>query len=377
MQIRPVRDPAIRSATQGLRVWLRAAACLSAVAALAACSSGPRMSATQEAARYEAKAARNYAPPGPPSDPWGPYITEAAATYDVPERWIREVMRQESSGQVMATSSPGAMGLMQIMPSTYDELRARYSLGDDPYFPHDNIMAGTAYMRELYDLYGAPGFLAAYNAGPGRMDDYLSRHKGLPDETRNYVARIGPRIAGVQPQRPSQAGQYAMNQIPVNIPPGPRNPGRTPSPAPMALAETRRSGLGRGSVEVATLAPPPVPPRPPSVVAQAAPAPSGGFHLIPQAMADTLPRQSVAGSSWAIQVGAFGNEALARAAAETARNKVQILGARPMVGQTKQASTTLYRARLTGLSHEAAIQACQKLGKSGSNCIVLSPDVQG
>ena len=117
--------------------------------------------------------------------------------------------------------------------------------------------------------------------------------------------------------------------------------------------------------------------RPPSVVAQAAPAPSGGFHLIPQAMADTLPRQSVAGSSWAIQVGAFGNEALARAAAETARNKVQILGARPTVGQTKQASTTLYRARLTGLSHEAAIQACQKLGKSGSNCIVLSPDVQG
>lgn len=372
---------AIRPATPEWRRWLRASVCLGAVAALAACSSGPRMSAPQEAAQYQAKAARNYAPPGPPSDPWGPYIIEASTTYDVPDRWIREVMRQESGGQVMSTSGPGAMGLMQIMPATYDELRARYSLGDDPYYPHDNIMAGTAYIRELYDLYGSPGFLAAYNAGPGRFDDYLNRHKTLPDETRNYVARIGPRIVGSEPQRPSQAGAYASNQIPLNIPSGPRYPSR-PS-APTALADTRRSGLGHSTVQVATLAPPVPPPSPPPAsrqpmaVASSTPPAGSSFHLIPQAMADTLPRQVSSGSSWAIQVGAFGNEALARAAAETARNKVQLLGARPMVGQTRQASTTLYRARVIGLTHESAVQACEKLGKSGSNCIVLSPDAQG
>ena len=53
------------------------------------------------------------------------------------------------------------MGLMQIMPKTWTELRARYGLGADPYDPHDNILAGAAYIRELHDRYGSPGFLAA------------------------------------------------------------------------------------------------------------------------------------------------------------------------------------------------------------------------
>ena len=53
------------------------------------------------------------------------------------------------------------MGLMQIMPKTWIELRARYGLGADPYDPHDNILAGAAYIRQLHDRYGSPGFLAA------------------------------------------------------------------------------------------------------------------------------------------------------------------------------------------------------------------------
>ncbi len=359
------------------RQWLRFGACMTAMAALAACSSAPKVSSTQEAAQYRAHAKADYMPPGPASDPWGPYIVEASNAYDVPQRWIREVMRQESSGQVMSTSAPGAMGLMQVMPGTYDELKTRYGLGDDPYYPHDNIMAGTAYLRELYDLYGSPGFLAAYNAGPGRFDDYLSRHKGLPDETRNYVARIGPRLGGDQPIRPSPASQYAMNQIPLNIPAGPR-PSRIPYQQPVALAENRRSGVPRGSIVQTPIAPPPAPPQ---AFASASPAPSpqksGGFHLIPQAMADTLPHQSLSTSGgsagWAIQVGAYANSALARAAAETAMGKVQVLGAKTQVGATQKPTGTLYRARIVGLSHEAAMQACQKIGK----CIVLSPDAQG
>ena len=353
---------------------MRLVAGVAALAALAACSSPQRMDATKEAAQYRSHAHGNYNPPGPPNDPWGPYINEAAQAYDLPERWIREVIRQESSFQVMSTSSPGAMGLMQIMPATYDELRVRFNLGDDPYDPHDNIMAGSGYLRALYDLYGSPGFLAAYNAGPGRLDDYLLHHKTLPDETRNYVARIGPRLDGTQPSRVSPAQNYAMNQLPYNIPPGPR-PNRFNTPAPVALADNRRSSAAPGRV-VSTPLTSPTPTRspPPQMLAQAAPG-KDGFHLIPRAMADTLPRGANSAPSWAIQVGAYANPALARAAAETAHSKVALLGSKPVVGSIKQGGNTLYRARLVGLSHDAALQACQKLGKS-AGCIVLSPDAQ-
>ncbi len=356
--------------------------CLSfvALASLAACATGPKITATQEARQYQARARPTYTPPGPPSDPWGPYILEAADKYDLPERWIREVIRAESSGNVLDTSAPGAMGLMQVMPATYDELRARYALNDDPYEPHDNIMAGTAYLREMYDLYGSPGFLAAYNAGPGRWDDYLSHHKNLPDETRNYVAKIAPRIQGVDPIRPSPATQYAMNAIPMYIPAGPRYPTRARTQAPVALADTRRTGYARSAVQTAFLAEPvrPMSP-PPQVFAQAQPAPQSarpGFRLIPQAMADTLPRQTGGATNWAIQVGAFGNESMARAAADSARGKAAVASAHSAIGTVKQGSGTLYRARLVGMSREAAVQACEKIGKSHSSCIVLSPDAQ-
>jgi hypothetical protein len=101
-------------------------------------------------------------------------------------------MRQESGGQEDVISWAGAMGLMQVMPDTYDGLRDRYNLGDDPFEPHNNILAGTAYLREMYDRFGSPGFLAAYNAGPNRLDAYLNSGRALPSETVNYVASIAP-----------------------------------------------------------------------------------------------------------------------------------------------------------------------------------------
>ncbi len=101
-------------------------------------------------------------------------------------------MRQESGGQEDVISWAGAMGLMQVMPDTYEGLRDRYNLGEDPFDPHNNILAGTAYLREMYDRYGSPGFLAAYNAGPRRLDAYLSYGRALPSETVNYVASIAP-----------------------------------------------------------------------------------------------------------------------------------------------------------------------------------------
>ncbi len=202
---------------------------MAAAALLSACAGhAPPMTATQEAATYVARAKPSYAPPGPPQDPWGPYITEASRKYDVPERWIREVMRVESHGHeftaagALITSPVGAMGLMQVMPATYDELRARYGLPDDAFDPHNNIMAGTAYVREMYDAFGSPGFLAAYNGGPARLEDYLTHNRPLPAETRRYVAMIAPYIQGEWPQSRSPAEQYAVNQLPMDIPAGPR-----------------------------------------------------------------------------------------------------------------------------------------------------------
>src|SRR5207248_3856908 len=150
--------------------------------------------------------ARYYPQPGSPDDPWGPYIREAAARYRVPEQWVRAVMQRESGGEQQATSPVGAMGLMQVMPGTYEELRVRHQLGDDPYDPHNSILAGTAYIREMYDRFGAPGFLAAYNAGPDRVDSYLAGRAVLPDETVNYLAAITPNLGADVPR----SGPFAV-----------------------------------------------------------------------------------------------------------------------------------------------------------------------
>jgi len=135
-----------------------------------------------------------YPPPGPPDDPWGPYIVEAATRFQIPQQWIRAVMQQESGGEEQAVSPTGAMGLMQIEPETYQELQATYGLGADPFDPHNNILAGAAYISEMYQRYGAPGFLAAYNAGPEDVDEYLAGNSPLPDETVNYLADVTPNL---------------------------------------------------------------------------------------------------------------------------------------------------------------------------------------
>ncbi len=505
---------------------LRVISSVTAVALLSACASTPQYSAQQESRSYLSRAGRTYTPPGPAHDPWGPYINEASTKYDVPERWIREVMHQESGGRMygrsgtLVTSGAGAMGLMQVMPGTYDELRARYSeLGDDPYDPHNNILAGTAYIREMYDIYGSPGFLAAYNAGPGRLDDYLTRNRTLPGETRRYVASIGPKLGGDSPNRPSPGEQYAMNAVPLAIPDGPRyasasapirasvpaysaavasvlnpasaepvqtasngyvpggpirfspqreaapaqafaaaepirlQPQAAPDPAsftpaepirlspqpdvdPTSLAPPEPIRLRPQPVQVAAVEdlPPPapvqartfyvppaaprqafqaarlpeppapaprpvqvaqasrlpmvVPPEPPrqyaSVQAPFGPAPRPlAFSLISRANAEPVvphhagPVSSVAGN-WAVQVGAFANEGLASAATQSARGQARevLAYAHTVVAGVRQPGGVLYRARLTGLSHDAAAQACERLQRSRTKCMVVSPDAQ-
>jgi len=361
---------------RGLRAII---ACL-ALACLAACGGGHR-------AAYAPREA-NYTPPGPPHDPWGPYIVEASRRYDVPEAWIREVMRVESGGRPLALSPAGAMGLMQVMPATYAELAQRHDLGPDPYHPRDNILAGTAYLREMYDRFGNPAFLAAYNAGPGTLDQYLAGRRGLPDETRRYVAMIAPRIAGIHPENRAAPSAYAYAALPANIPPGPRRPGRG---APTQLAAyTPPRPPPAPPVQVAA-APVTAPVREPVAAAVAQRQPTqlqppqpqlGGFRLVSSAHAApqlSSPRPTTLVGAWAIQVGAFQAEWQARSAAEAARRAAPDLlaAARAELRPVRTSGGTLTRARLAGLSAEAAIAACQRLERANTSCLALSPDAQG
>ena len=141
---------------------------------------------------------------------WSAHISEASARFGVPESWIRSVMRAESGGRTILNGRPvesvkGAQGLMQVMPATWRDLRSRYGLGADPHDPRDNILAGTAYLREMHERFGYPGLFAAYNAGPGRYAEHLSRGRRLPRETIAYVEAVaGGNPDGVAPAEPPQ-----------------------------------------------------------------------------------------------------------------------------------------------------------------------------
>ena len=129
-------------------------------------------------------------------DRWDDHVTEASQRFKVPKPWIRAVMARESGGRTMLgegqpiVSRAGAIGLMQVMPDTYAEMRAEHGLGGNPFDARDNILAGTAYLRWLHKRYGYPQMFAAYNAGPGRVDSQRVHGGRLPAETRAYVGGI-------------------------------------------------------------------------------------------------------------------------------------------------------------------------------------------
>jgi hypothetical protein len=132
--------------------------------------------------------------------PFAKFITADAAKFRIPAAWICAVIDAESAGDMRAISPKGAIGLMQLMPQTWVMLRRRYRLGANPESPKNNIFAGTAYLRALLDRYGTPGFLAAYNAGPARWEAHLATGVTLPAETKAYLARLLPIIAGDDPE---------------------------------------------------------------------------------------------------------------------------------------------------------------------------------
>lgn len=133
---------------------------------------------------------------------WDAFVEEASKRFHVPKTWIRAVIVAESGGRTMLnpgqpiTSSMGAMGLMQLMPETYDEMRRAHGLGIDPHDPRDNILAGTAYLGQLNRRYGYPALFAAYNDGPGGLDQRIANARLLPVETITYVERVTAQVEG-------------------------------------------------------------------------------------------------------------------------------------------------------------------------------------
>jgi soluble lytic murein transglycosylase-like protein len=114
-------------------------------------------------------------------------ICAAAKKHRVPAAFVNSIVAAESNFNRDAVSRKGAIGLMQLMPATAEEY------GADPNIPEQNVDAGTHYLRALMDKYGSrrsslKRVIAAYNAGPGRVD----RYHGVPPfrETRAYVVRV-------------------------------------------------------------------------------------------------------------------------------------------------------------------------------------------
>lgn len=149
---------------------------------------------------------------------WHGLIAEASQRFHLPASWIRTVIQMESGGRTMLkadkpiTSPVGAVGLMQLMPDTYNQMRRQNRLGANPFNPHDNIMAGAAYLSWLHRKYGYPAMFVAYNDGPGNLEAKRSKGRALPAETRNYVAKICATLGTAVPDSFSQNGKAKLTR---------------------------------------------------------------------------------------------------------------------------------------------------------------------
>jgi len=150
--------------------------------------------------------------------PFEYWIEQYAHTHGVSPDLVRAVIQAESNFNPRAVSAKGAMGLMQLMPATWADMRVRLGLGSNPDDPRDNILAGTFYLRLMYDRFGYPGMFAAYNAGPRRYAEHLSGGRALPAETVGYLAAVAPSPAKSMIMTARPAPQQSIFAVRRNVP---------------------------------------------------------------------------------------------------------------------------------------------------------------
>jgi Transglycosylase SLT domain len=163
-----------------------------AVAALAAPANAqaPASPPTDQGAPASRPSPSAATPPAPSNPPTADDICRAieqdAAENALPIEFFARVIWQESRFNAQAVSRKGAQGIAQFMPAT-----AGYRGLADPFDPIAALKNSASYLHDLRDKFGNLGLAAAaYNAGPGRVSAFVTSHRALPDETRNYVAIV-------------------------------------------------------------------------------------------------------------------------------------------------------------------------------------------
>jgi hypothetical protein len=141
-----------------------------------------------------------------------PIVRERAQALGVDPNLAEALLVQESGGNPNAVSPKGASGLMQLMPGTAREL------GVDPSIPEQNIDGGLRYLKQQIDKFGVAGGLAAYNAGPGRLQRTGMQFDALPPETRNYVPSVMNRAALIAERSGAQPQPTQQRSTPMDIP---------------------------------------------------------------------------------------------------------------------------------------------------------------
>lgn len=377
---------------------------------LTACGGGPHYKSGGVSSRYSNYMPghpKKWNPPGPPLDPWGPYINQSSQRFNVPDQWIRAIILQETRGYQYynkrpVTSPHGAKGLMQIKSTTYKALAKRYSLGSDVYDPHDNIMAGTGYIRTLYNKYGAPGFVAAYHGGPGTLNAYLQHGKALPKSTKNYLISVTPHLGNAVPMSgpfASFGGIYARKNTRKPLPleayytPKPYTPVQMVTTAQVIPAKSTKElkkfivkdneqaiASNKNNEPPIMIVPSNYKPSYSNAsntnkATKSSSVPSQARHQTP--IIQTSPQSknyyiSTKGN-WNIQVGAFSSPAQANHAISMAKQKAAslLVLANPTVESVRKSGKTLYRAKLGGLSYATALQACNLLKIKKMNCAPL------
>jgi soluble lytic murein transglycosylase-like protein len=152
---------------------------------------------------------------GPSAATIDDHVKNYSTKQEIDPEFVASVIRQESQFNPKARSPKGAQGLMQLMPGTAQSLGVK-----DAFNPAENIDGGTRYLRQLLEQYHGDAIkaLAAYNAGPQRVDQY----KGVPPyrETRQYVARIirdfNRRKAAQQPAKPQVEAKKSLHKSSVS-----------------------------------------------------------------------------------------------------------------------------------------------------------------